>query len=101
MHTVELLEEALSVARSLGYGIRHEWMGGTGGACEIAGKSWLFVDLSLTADEQLDLVIESIKSHPAVHSLKLSPAMSSLMDVQPVFAPKALPSVATQKGRAA
>ena len=54
MHTVELLEEALAVAEQLGFAIRHEWMGGTGGACEIAGKLWLFVDLSLTTDEQLE-----------------------------------------------
>lgn len=82
MHTVELLDEALSVAGKLGYGIRHEWMGGTGGACEIAGKPWLFVDLSLTTDEQLDLVIESLKTHQGVHTLKLSPAMSHLLGIR-------------------
>lgn len=83
MHTVELLDEALAVAEQLGFAIRHEWMGGTGGACEIAGKPWMFVDLSLTTDEQLDQVIESIKSHQGVHSLPLSPAMSHLLDVRP------------------
>lgn len=82
MHTVELLEEALAVAEQLGFAIRHEWMGGAGGACEIAGKPWMFVDLSLTTDEQLDQVIESIKPHQGLHSLPLSPAMSFLLDVR-------------------
>jgi hypothetical protein len=86
MHTVELLEEALSVAEQLGYAIRHEWMGGSGGACEIAGKQWLFVDLSLTTAEQLDQVIESFKSHQGVHALRLSPAMAHLLDLRPVSA---------------
>ena len=87
MHTVELLDEALSVARQLGYGVRHEWMGGTGGACEIAGKSWLFVDLSSTTDEQLDLVIDALKPHQGIHSLKLSPAISHLLNVRPAKTP--------------
>ena len=82
MHTVDLLDEALAVAEQLGFGVRHEWMGGTGGACEIAGKPWLFIDLSLTTDEQLDLVIESIKDHQGIHLLPLSPAMCHLTGVR-------------------
>ena len=93
MHTVELLDEALSVAKELGYGVRHEWMGGTGGACEISGKQWLFVDLSMTTDEQLDLVIESLKSNQGIHTLRLSPAMSHLLGLRR--------SVATLSDRAA
>ncbi len=82
MHTVELLDEALAVAASLGYSIRQEWMGGTGGACEIAGRRWLFVDLALTTGEQLDQVVESIRPDPGVYSLRLSPAMSHLLDIR-------------------
>ncbi len=82
MHTVELLEEALTVAESLGYSIRQEWMGGTGGACEIAGRRWLFVDLALTTDERLDQVVEAIKPDPGLDALRLSPAMSYLLDIR-------------------
>jgi hypothetical protein len=60
MHTVELLEEALKTAHSLGYLIRQDWLGGSGGACEIKGKRWLFVDLSLPPLEQLDQVLSAI-----------------------------------------
>ena len=66
MHTVELLEEAIAAARTLGFSIRQEWLDGAGGACEIAGKRWLFIDLSLTASEQLEQVTEGLMSHPAM-----------------------------------
>jgi hypothetical protein len=63
MHTVELLEEALQTARSLGFTVRQEWLGGGGGGCEIKGKRWLFVDLSLPAIEQLDQVLSAIRPY--------------------------------------
>jgi hypothetical protein len=61
MHTVELLEEAIKTAHSLGYSVRQDWLGGSGGACEIKGKRWLFVDLSLPPLEQLDQVLSAIR----------------------------------------
>lgn len=61
MHTVELLEEALQFAQSLGFTIRQDWLSGSGGPCEIKGKRWLFVDLSLTHREQLDQVVAAIR----------------------------------------
>ncbi len=72
MHTVELLDRALAVAESLGYGIRHEWLGGrSGGRCEIAGKRWLFVDLALNPIEQLDQVIEALRQDPAIFTVAI------------------------------
>ena len=62
MHTVELLEEAVRLADSLGFLIRQEWLSGGGGACELKGKRWLFVDLSLSPLEQLDQVLSAIRS---------------------------------------
>lgn len=61
MHTVELLEEAMQFAQSLGFAIRQDWLSGSGGPCEIKGKRWLFVDLSLTHREQLDQVVAAIR----------------------------------------
>ena len=55
MHTIDLLAEATALAESLGYGIRQEWLGGAaGGACEIAGRRWLFIDMALNPVEQLE-----------------------------------------------
>ncbi len=69
MHTVELLAEAITLAESLGYGVRQEWLGGgPGGVCEIAGKPWLFIDLALNPMEQLDQVTEALKRDPQIHS---------------------------------
>lgn len=62
MHTVELLEEATQVAAALGYLVRQEWLSGGGGTCELKGKKWLFVDLSLTYTEQLDQVLAAIRA---------------------------------------
>ena len=45
MLTVELLEEALELARRAGYRVRQEWLEGcAGGACVIKGQKWLFLD---------------------------------------------------------
>ena len=65
MHTVDLLKEAILLAESCGYGVRHEWLGGgQGGGCEIAGRKWLFIDLALNPLEQLDQVVETLRADP-------------------------------------
>jgi hypothetical protein len=74
MHTVELIEEAIQLARSLGFNIRQEWLGGAGGGCEIKGQRWIFVDLSLAPLEQLDQVLSAIR--PALHAgVPISPQL--------------------------
>ena len=76
MRTVELLERALAVAETLGYTVRHEYLaGGGGGACEYAGRKWLFVDLALSADEQLDQVVEALRSEPRALFIDASPEL--------------------------
>jgi hypothetical protein len=73
MHTVEMLERLKEVAERAGYTVRQEWLGGTGGgACEFAGRKWIFVDLALTVVEQLDQVAGALKNDPAV-SLQEAP----------------------------
>jgi hypothetical protein len=83
MHTVELLEQALQVADQLGYSIRHEWLGGAGGgACEIRGRKWLFVDLALNAVEQLEQVAAVLQADAAVYTVELPPAMRRLLGIR-------------------
>ena len=61
MHTVELLDAALATARSLGYQVRFEWLGGScGGSCELKGQKCIFVDMALTSAEQLAHVAEAL-----------------------------------------
>ena len=72
MHTVELLDYLLTVARQLGYQIRREWLDGQGGGCcEFANQQWIFLDLALTVPEQLDQLSEVLRAHPAVTQLDL------------------------------
>ena len=80
MHTVELLEQALETARQMGYKIRHEWLGGTGGgACEFSGQKWIFVDLALNAVEQLEQVREALRDDPAVHVVEMLRPVQKLL----------------------
>lgn len=76
MHTVELLHDALEAAQRLNYGIRHEWLGTGGGACEVAGRKWIFVDLSTTSSEQLDMVCEVLLSDPSIAHCELPADLS-------------------------
>lgn len=56
-HTVDILEEALATAKRAGLRVRTEWLDGAiGGLCRIGNQSWLFLDISLTATEQLSQV---------------------------------------------
>lgn len=73
MHTVDLLEESLGVARNLGYQVRLEWLGGSaGGSCELRGQKWLFVDLALSPLEQFAQVADAISREPAAGTLVMS-----------------------------
>lgn len=57
-----MLRQRLTAAKKLGVQIRSEWLGGeTGGACEIAGKRWIFLDLSLSVEEQLGQVEDALR----------------------------------------
>ncbi len=82
MHSVEVLNRTLELAESLGYGIRFEYLGrGAGGACEFAGRRWLFVDLALNPIEQLDQVAEALRQDPRVFTIDLHPAVRDALGI--------------------
>jgi hypothetical protein len=63
--SVELLETALELSQRLGFTIRQEFLGGSGGgACELRGRKYLFVDLALHITEQLEQVCEALRDDP-------------------------------------
>ena len=69
MHSVERMEAAIALAQRIGWKVRYEYLGEVGGgACEIAGTKWIFIDLALTPYEQFDQVIEALKADPAIHT---------------------------------
>ena len=56
------LKRLIAGAKAEGIRVRSEWMSGeTGGACEIGGQPWIFVDLSLSVEEQLGQVEDAIR----------------------------------------
>ncbi|MFO0897931.1 MAG: hypothetical protein U0836_10955 [Pirellulales bacterium] len=69
MHIAAQLEAALEQARRQGFRLRSEWLGGAGGgACEIRGERWLFVDLALEPSEQLELVLAALAAWQPAHA---------------------------------
>ena len=80
MHTADLLDHALRAAERLGYKIRQEWLGGSGGGdCEIQGQKWIFVDLALSPPDQLQLVVEVLRREPRATALDLTPSLKRLI----------------------
>jgi hypothetical protein len=65
MQTVQTLERLKDIAEEAGYTVRHEWLGGVaGGACQFAGRKWIFVDLSLSVVEQLEQLADALRDDP-------------------------------------
>ena len=61
MHHVELLEQALSVARKLGFLVREEYVGDIdGGSCVVRGQKMLFLDPQLSIPDRLVIVCEAL-----------------------------------------
>jgi hypothetical protein len=82
MHTIERLNATLAAARAIGYGVRHEWLGGAGGGvCELKGRKWLFVDLAQSAAEQLEAALEALAMDPAWQPASVAPATATRRSV--------------------
>ena len=59
--TLVQVESWLETARRLGYQIRHDHFGGSGGGvCEFNGQKWIFLDVALSAIEQLEMLEQEI-----------------------------------------
>ena len=83
MHTVELLEEALAAAEALGYQVRQDWLGAAGGgACEIKGRKWIFLDLAAGPADQLDQVRQALRHEPRAVSLSISAPLRDLLGLR-------------------
>ena len=70
MSTIERMEQLIEIAQQLGFRIRHDYFGGTGGGkCEFAGQKWIFIDLALTSVEQLDQLQRALANEPLFPTL--------------------------------
>ena len=80
MHTVEMRERMIRLAEDLGYTVRQEWLGGAGGGvCEFGGRRHIFLDLALSAVEQLDQLARALADDPAIHAVKLPVALQPVL----------------------
>ena len=82
MHTAQLLSQAIDAARRLGYQVREDALDGAGGGhCLIRGKKCLLLDLTQTHREQLNDVLDALRSEPNLSEIKLTPALSNLLQL--------------------
>lgn len=80
MHSLDLLQLALTTAREHGYTIRREWLGGiSAGRVILGNRKILFVDISLSVLEQLEQVIGSLASDPRLDVQALDPALAKVL----------------------
>jgi hypothetical protein len=80
MSTVELLEQALALAKRLGYVVRQEWLGGSGGgACEVKGQKLLFLDLAQSPLDHLDQVVDMLRREAEAGNLPLPQPLQDLL----------------------
>lgn len=83
MHTVDLLEQAIAAADALGYRIRSEWLGGSGGGlCHIRGQRWIFIDLALGPVDQFHQVAEALREDPAISNLRMSDQLRRALQIR-------------------
>jgi hypothetical protein len=82
MHTVDLLAQALATAQRLGFRVRQEWLGGMGGACELRGQKWLFLDEALSPAEQLAVVLDALREDPGFARLSVDSEMARLVNLR-------------------
>jgi len=80
MDSVQLLAEALDIARRLGFEIREELIGeGRGAACRIRGRKCLFLDSQLGPRERLERVLTAIRGDAGLPLISVRPALKHLL----------------------
>jgi hypothetical protein len=48
----------------------------------VAGKRWIFVDLALSADEQLEQFIEALQEDPALFTVKMPDDVAEVLGLR-------------------
>jgi hypothetical protein len=83
MNSVELLEEAVDAARRIGFQVREEWFGGSGGgACAVRGQKLLFLDLNLGPRERLQQVLDALRADPQTAEIIMTTALRRLVETR-------------------
>lgn len=73
MSTIQQIDQLVEIAQQLGYRIRYDYFGGTGGGvCEFSGNKWLFLDLALTSAEQLEHLQNTLANEPLLTTINIT-----------------------------
>lgn len=82
MHTAGLLAEATDLARQLEYQVREEYLEGAGGGhCSFGGKKWLLLDVTQSAEEQLNDVADALRDEAGVWRLAVSAPLAEMLQL--------------------
>lgn len=83
MHTVELLDQAIALAKQCGIVVRQDWFGGAAaGACEFKGRHWVFIDLALTPQEQLEQVLVALDTCQEADRIETAPKLRKVLTLR-------------------
>ncbi len=86
MHTLEMLSQATQLARQLGYQVREDHLEGAGGGhCLIHNHKWLLLDLTQSAHQRLDDVLDAVRSDPNLSAAAISPELSAMLHNEPAI----------------
>jgi hypothetical protein len=80
---VELLEQAINLASQCGCVVRQDWFGGSrSGSCEFQGRRWIFLDLALSPREQLETVLEALRTLPNLSASQVLPELRTALSLR-------------------
>jgi len=80
MNTTTMLAEALQLARECQYQIREEDLEGAGGGhCSFSGKKWLLLDITQSAQQQLEDTLDALRCEPKLRQHSISASMATLL----------------------
>jgi len=80
MTNIEIIREATTTLKSAGYRIRQDWFGGEGGGrCVVRGQKQIFLDLAQTPQDQLEMLLATIREDEDIDPASLSPALQAAL----------------------
>ena len=68
-----MIQHLCELADKMGYKVRMEMLGGSGGPCEIRGTRYLFVDTSLDPMERVEQVAQALCNDPGIEDVYVLP----------------------------
>lgn len=81
MTTGQLFDQAIAVAKTQGFEVRFEHLGGTGtGYCQVGARRWMVVDVAQPVEEQLEQLAFAIASEPFPDKAEIDQQLRELID---------------------